>query len=501
MAAANENTPAQAPAQVSPSVVDTSKNQVDHVEECPNEDEQFQKMPKIEKVDEFGAHTKTDPKEIALVRKLDWYILPILWLMYFFNFLDRNAMVNGKLNNLDKDLGMKGTQYNTCVSILFVGYLCGQVPSNMILNRVRPSMYMAGFSLAWSIVSLLTYKASTYEHMLVCRFILGIVEAPFYPGALYMISLFYTRKEMATRMSIFYTGNMCASAFSGLIAAPIFSELDNKHGLAGWQWLFIIQGAFSIAVSIIAFFTLPDSPLKTRWLSPEQRQLAHNRIALDTTNRREGTSVWTGLKEAVVDWRVWLFCFIDTCHLSANGFKNFLPTVMKSLGYNTTITLVLTCPPYIFAGFCSVAVAWSSGRNNERTWHTTISKLIAIVGFVLSCATLNVPARFIGIMLFVGATYGVNNIILAWVGSCCGQTDEKKAVAIALANTLGNAASIYTPYLWPDRESPRFLMPMMASAGFSGAVIIGAWVLRISFQRKNKKMREENPGETNFYVY
>lgn len=265
--------------------------------------------------------------------------------------------------------------------------------------------------------------------------------------------------------------------------------------------LFIIQGAFSIGVAILAFFTLPDSPLKTRWLSAEQRQLAHNRIVQDTTGRREGTSVWTGLKEAVSDWRVWVFCLMDNLHLSANGFKNFLPTVIDTLGYNTTATLALTAPPYIFSGFVSVAVSWSSGRYNERTWHITISKMVAVAGFVLSCATLNVPARFVGIMLFVGATYGVNNIILGWTASTVGQTDEKKAVAIAMCNSLGNLASIYTPYLWPSSAAPRYVQPMMASAGFSIGVVIVAWLMRFSLQRKNKKLKEQDPDVSNLYVY
>lgn len=172
-----------------------------------------------------------------------------------------------------------------------------------------------------------------------------------------------------------------------------------------------------MGIAILAAFTLPDSPLQTRWLTQEERELAHARIARDTTGRREGTSVWTGLREACTDWRTWVFCLMDNMHLSANGFKNFLPSVIKTLGYNTTITLVLTCPPYLFAAFVSVAVSWSSGRFNERTWHTTASKLIACAGFAISCATLNIPARFVGIMLFVGATYGVNNIILGWTAS------------------------------------------------------------------------------------
>ncbi|RDI78967.1 hypothetical protein Vi05172_g11047 [Venturia inaequalis] len=460
-----------------------------HIENASVNDELVQKLGTI---DRFGAHVKTDPKEIAL---------PILWLMYFFNFLDRNAMVNGKLNSLSKDLKLKGSEYNTCVSILFVGYLCGQVPSNMILNRVRPSWYMASFMAMWSIVSVLTYLVHDYKTMLVARFFLGITEAPFYPGALYMISQFYTKKEVATRMSFFYTGNMLASAFSGLIAAGIFAGLDGVRGLAGWRWLFIIQGAFSIAVSFGAFALLPDSPLKTRWLTAQERELAHSRMVLDTTaHREEGSSVWTGLREAVGDYRTWIFCLMDNLHLSANGFKNFLPTAVKTLGFSTTVTLVLTCPPYLVAGVASIVVSWSSGRFNERTWHITVSKAIAILGFALSVGTLNTAARYVGIVLFVGATYGVNNIILGWTASTLGQTNEKKAVAIALANTLGNLASVYTPYLWPDSGAPRFLTAMLASIAFSVGVVICAWIMRIVLKRTNKKLQEQENVIT-VYVY
>ncbi|OBR05506.1 MFS transporter [Colletotrichum higginsianum IMI 349063] len=485
---------------VSAGVVGGEANSINRVDTA-NDDADFQKMPKMDKVDEFGAHAKTDPKEIALVKKLDAYIIPILWLMYLFNFLDRNAIINARLNGLEKDLGLVGTQYNTCVSILFVGYICGQIPSNMILSRVRPSWYMAGFCMAWSVVSLLTFKVNSYSGMIACRFFLGITEAPFYPGALYIISMFYTRKEVATRMSLFYTGNMLASSFSGLIAAGIFAGLDGSMGLAGWQWLFIIQGAVSIGVAVAALFLLPDHPLTTRWLTPEQRQLAHNRIYIDTTGRREGTSVWTGLRDACVDWRTWAFCLMYHLHLAANGFQNFLPTVMQTLGYSTTVTLALTCPPYILAAAVGILVSWTSGRYNERTWHITILKSIVIGGFVVAVATLNIAARLVGIVFFVGATFGINNLILGWASSTLGQTDEKKAVSIAMCNTLGSIASIYTPYLWPSSGSPRYLTAWIASIAFSVGVIVIAWWLRISLQRKNKKTREQHPEETNFYVY
>lgn len=120
--------------------------------------------------------------------------------MYWLNYLDRNVITLARLDGLEDDLGLIGTQYNTAVSILFVGYILGQIPSNMILTRVRPSMYMGGFMAAWAVVSALTAICTDYKSLVLVRFFLGVVEAPYYPGALYVLSIFYTRKELATRI-------------------------------------------------------------------------------------------------------------------------------------------------------------------------------------------------------------------------------------------------------------------------------------------------------------
>ncbi|RBA20520.1 hypothetical protein FPRO05_07967 [Fusarium proliferatum] len=485
---------------------DTARNEhieraLDNVESRPNDDAIFSKFPKMDKVDEFGAHAKTDPREIALVKKLDKYILPMLWFMYLFNYLDRNALVNARLNSLEEDLGLVGTQYNTCVSILFVGYIAGQVPSNMLINRVKPSWYMAGFCLAWSVVSLVTFLANSYGSMVALRFILGVTEAPFYPGALFILSMFYTRKELAVRLAIFYTGNMIASSFAGLIAAGVFAGLDQKHGLAGWQWLFIIQGALSILTAILAFIFLPDHPLTTRWLSEEQRQLAYNRIYTDTTDVREKTSVWIGLKESASDWRTWALCLMYNLHLSSVGFQNFLPTVMRTLTDSNTIALVLTCPPYLLAAGIGIAMAWTSGRWNERTLHITVCKCIVMVGFIIAVSTLNIAARMFSIYLFVGFSFGINNIILAWISATVGQTSEKKAVSLAICNTFGNLAHVYTAYLWPSSDEPRYTTAWVSSIAFSLGVVFIAWGLRFHLKHLNKKTRRDHPEVTNFYVY
>ncbi|KAM0545830.1 hypothetical protein ACHAPJ_011157 [Fusarium lateritium] len=453
--------------------------------------------------DYSGAVKKTDPAEIRLVRKLDFRIMPTLWAMYFLNYLDRNAIAQARLNGLEDDLGLKGTQYNTCISILFVGYLLMQIPSNMLISssRVRPSIYMSICMMGWAVVSACTALVKNYTGLVLVRFFLGVAEAPFYPGALYLLSIFYTRKEIATRLSILYSGNIFATSFSGLIAAATFGTIDGHHGLKGWQWLFIIEGVLTFAIGIIGIFTLADSPLTTRWLSEDERQLAHDRMLKDTVGLQESNGARAGFKQAIRDPRLWLFCFIQNMHLSACSFNNFFPTVVGSLGFNSTITLVLTCPPYLVSGFFGYAAGISSGRFNERTWHITACMGMALVGYVISCATLNTPARYIACFLFASGAYAVNSMILGWVSATLGSTPEKKSVSLSIVNVIANASYIYTAYLYPKSDGPRYLIGMSSNAAFAVMCIAGTWAMRFWLVGSNKKLDRQGNADATRYAY
>jgi MFS family permease len=458
-------------------------------------------IPAVDRVDYFGAHEKTDPREIALVKKLDRWIMPMLWSMYWLNYLDRNAIALARLDDLEEDLGITDVQYSTCVSILFVGYLIGGVPSNMFLTRTRPSRYLGLVMMAWAVVSALTALSRDFTGLVLTRFFLGLCEAPYYPGAVYILSIFYNRKEVATRIAILYTGNILATAFAGLIAAGIYHGLSDVGGIAGWRWLFILQGAVTFVIAIFGYFILPDTPLTTTWLTPEERQLAHNRIELDTVENKGEASTWQGLKQATADPMCWLFAFMAHMHLAANGFKNFFPTVVETLGFDQTITLVLVCPPYLIAGAITILVSYSSGKFNERTWHITASKTVATIGFVAACLTMNTAGRYVSMVIFTIGTYAVNSLILGWCGSVCAQTKEKKAVAISMVTTIMNVSFIWTPYLWPTWDEPRYALALGSSAGFSMATAALAWVAKFVYMRKNKKLRENGYEEQNYYVY
>lgn len=353
--------------------------------------------------------------------------------------------------------------------------------------------------MCWAVTSACTALVHSYKGLVLVRFFLGIAEAPYYPGALFLLSLFYTRKEIATRLSILYSGNILASSFSGLIAAATFNTLDGVHGLQGWRWLFIIEGTVTFAVAAIAMFLLPDFPLTTRWLTERQRQLAHERIVRDTVGTTTSKGAKAGFLQAIRDPRLYVLAFMQNMHLSACSFNNFFPTVVGSLGFSDTITLVLTCPPYLVSGFVGILVGISSGRYNERTWHITACMGVAMVGFVISCATLNTAARYVSCFLFASGAYAVNSVILGWVSATLGQTAEKKAVSLSIVNVVANASYIYTAYLYPDGDGPRYLTAMSSNAAFAFACIASAWALRFWLQSSNKRLARA--GDNVVYAY
>lgn len=180
-----------------------------------------------------------------LVRKIDFIILPIIGILYILNYIDRQNLAAAKLQGITDDLNMTTQQFATSISILFVGYLPFQIPSNLIIAKIsRPGMYICCAVVIWGSISAATAAVKSYAQLLAVRAILGIAEAVFFPGAIYFLSAWYTKTELGKRIASLYIAQQVGNAFGGLFAAGIF-HLDGTHGIRGWQWLFIIEGQFS----------------------------------------------------------------------------------------------------------------------------------------------------------------------------------------------------------------------------------------------------------------
>ncbi|KAL9056364.1 MAG: hypothetical protein Q9162_002955 [Coniocarpon cinnabarinum] len=436
-----------------------------------------------------------------LMFKIDIRLLPLLVAMYLLNFLDRNNLSQARLGTLEEDLGMKGTDFNLATSILFVGYILMQLPSNLIITRVTPSRYIGVVMFIWGAVSAAQGGSSSFTGLVVARFFLGFVEAPFFCGAIMMMSSWYTRKELAHRIAWFYSGTSLANAFGGLIGAGVIGNLNGSHGIAGWRWLFIIEGSITCGVAIIAFFVLPNYPSTTSWLKAEERSYAEWRLLEDTgeADITDASGLLQGLKLALKDYRVYVFTLLQHTSLLSQTFQYFFPSIVKTLGYGNIETLLITAPVWIATFLISLVVTYTSGRFGDRSYHILILQAVAVIGNIIVVSTLSIGARFFGMFLMPMGAVAAYQIIVAWVANSFPRPLVKRSACIAIANMFGNSATIYGSYMWSDADAPRYL-PGGTATAVIGLVVMGlTWTLRTWLDRMNKGLaaKEEVDSEGN----
>ncbi|KAM5356738.1 hypothetical protein ACJ41O_003384 [Fusarium nematophilum] len=427
--------------------------------------------------------------EKSLKRKLDMRLLACVWLIFVLNYLDRNNIAAAKVAGLADTLRLTAAQYATAVAILFVGYVLMQLPSNIFLAQMRPSVYLPACMAAWGLISTLTGVAQNAAGLYALRFFLGFVEAAFYPGALFLISSWYRRSEMGLRSAILFSATQLGSAFSGLIGAGIKGGLEGSRGLESWRWLFLIEGSITIFVALCSVLVLPDWPSTTRWLTPTERAVAEWRLIQDAGQVDEDDEKWSyGFKLAFKDWRLYIFAAMFFCLQVAAATSNFFPSVVQTLGYSRVATLLLTAPPYILGLIISVVNNWSADRLNNSSFHVMWPLALAIVGFVVAAAALQTGPRYFAMMLMVGGGHGANAVVLAWTQKTMLRPRIKRAAAVAFVNAFGNISQVWTSYLWPDSAKPRYVLAMSVNSGFALGTIILALVMRIILQRANKKL-------------
>ncbi|KAK7688346.1 hypothetical protein QCA50_008718 [Cerrena zonata] len=446
--------------------------------------------------DELLAPEQRVQAEKRLVRLLDMRLLPTIILIFLMNYSDRNALAAARVEGLQDDLHLTDIQYSTVLAVLYVLYIPAQVPSNMILNRIarylfsrhqliadglccRPSYYIPACTVLWGLTSALTGITKDYRGILAARIALGLPEAAFYPGAVYLLSCWYTRKELALRSAIMYGGSMISNAFSSIIAAGILSSMEGVKGIRAWRWLFFIEGSITITIGFFAIWALPDYTHNTRWLSPSQRRLAQIRLAedageIDEDSKRE--SALSGLIQALKDPKVPLFGLMTCSQLLGMSFMNFFPTLTSTLGFNTTISLLLAAPPWILTTIISCVNAWHADRTGERYIHTAGWWWIAIVGYIIGLTTASVAGRYVALFLMTPGFSAVP-MVFVWVANAVPRPPAKRSAAIGVTNGLGTCGLLIGSFAWkaewgPDYHPSMFIgIATLVFASFLGLVI------------------------------
>ncbi|KAM0747982.1 putative nicotinamide mononucleotide permease [Meredithblackwellia eburnea MCA 4105] len=432
-------------------------------------------------------------EERHLLRKIDYTLLPTLFLLLILNYLDRNALASARVQGIEADLKMVGTNFNTAISVLFVGYILGQIPSNMILSRSRPSLYLSACVFIWGAVSLCTGLVKTYHQLIAVRVLLGLTESPYFPGALFLLSAWYTKKELAFRTAFLYSGSLLSGAFSGFISAGIQHGLNGAKGMESWRWLFIIEGAITCVIAFLSYFALPDYPATTKRLTTREKAMAVYRLEKDVGSKDEDDMpLWASFKLAALDYRLYLLAMVVILKTTAGAVTQFLPTVVATFKYSKVMTLVLTAPPYLVTTVLSIVISRMSDRKPERCFHLAVPLAVGLVGFAVAAATTKTAPRYFSLFLMLGGLFGSYNVALAWISSSFPRPRAKRASAYAIINSLGNIAQIWSPYLYPKSDGPKYSTAFVTNSVMTAGSIAFCLILRYCLKRNNDQMDRED---------
>ncbi|EJD01119.1 MFS general substrate transporter [Fomitiporia mediterranea MF3/22] len=389
--------------------------------------------------------------------------MSIMIVIYILNYIDRNNAAAARLRGFEDDLGLKGQEFNTLLSILYVGYIIMQIPSNMLLNYIgRPSIYIPACMVIWGMISVLTGICTNFVGALLARFFLGFVEAAFFPGAIFLLSKWYTREELGLRVCLLYCGNIISNAFGSLLASGVLDGMQGKLGRAAWRWLFFIEGSLSIAIALLSMFILPDFPTTTRWLSPIERQLALRRMERDgdlNVSDQEDPDAHakqrSGFWQALSDWKVWWLAVALSSEVIALSFNAFFPTLTATLGYNTTVTLILVAPPWFLAAIAAFLVARHSDKVGERFYHIAGPLAVGLIGYIIAMSTMNIAARYVSLFL-MALTFSGYVVIMTWVSNSIPRPPAKRAVALAFVSCFSQLGNIAGSYIFPKNWGPTY---------------------------------------------
>lgn len=320
--------------------------------------------------------------ERATLRKVTRRLLPFLLLLYVVAYIDRVNIGFAALQ-MNEDLGLSAAMYGFGAGIFFLGYVLFEVPSNLVLARVGARIWIARIMFTWGVISVAMMFVTTPMGFYVLRFLLGVAEAGFFPGIIYVLGDWFPQRQRARAVSWF----MLAIPLSVVIGGPlagVLLTLDGRLGLTGWQWLFLVEGLPAVLLGFVVLVYLDDRPEDAHWLGADEKAwlVAEVRAEQRQAHERHGVSLLAALAHPVV-WALGFICFI--CQTGSYGLTLWMPQILKGFGGLTDLEVgLLAAIPYACAAAGMVLVGASSDRSGERFWHLAMTLFVAAVGFAAS---------------------------------------------------------------------------------------------------------------------
>jgi MFS transporter, ACS family, tartrate transporter len=378
--------------------------------------------------------------ESRVLRKISLRIVPFVMLLYFIAFIDRVNISFAALT-MNKDLGFSPTVFGFGAGIFFLGYFLFEVPSNLVLNKIGARIWIARVMITWGIISGAFAFVQGSTSFYVLRFLLGAAEAGFFPGIILYLSFWFPARSRAAMTAIF----MAAAPISVVLGSPVSAallEMNGIWGLAGWQWLFLIEAAPALVLGVVVLFYMTDKPEHATWLKDDERKWLVDTMAAEQAGKAAvaSHSVWRGLADLRVIALAVVY-FGTSAGLYTLGI--WAPTIIKQLGLSSMAVGFLNSIPPTVAVIATVIWSWHSDKTGERTWHVVLACLFASVGLVLA-------GNAVGVIGVVAALTIVNIGITSckpplWSMPTLFLSGPAAAAGIATINSIGNLGGFVGP--------------------------------------------------------
>ncbi len=380
--------------------------------------------------------------ESRVYRKVGKKILPILMLGMFISYIDR-ANLGVIAEPLSMDLGLTVASFGLAAGFFYIGYLVFEIPSNMVLAKVGARLWLGRIMITWGLVTVAMAFMQNEVTLYIMRFLLGAAEAGFTPGVILFLAIWLPARLLPQAMSWFNLAVPVALAIGSVVTSSILL-LDGVAGIAGWRWVFVIEGIPAIAIAIIIFSMLPSTPAKAAWLDDAEKAY----LAANVSQKAEaGAHELKRLPAALRRPSLWVFAL--TYFFILIGFWSityFLPTIVKEqFGLGVVESGFISAIPWIFSAIVMFAIVRSIARTGERRWHLTIPMIAAALGLLVGVISGNPFVSLAGISIAAAGFFAVLSTFNATVAQV--YAGALAAVSIALVNSVGNISGLVGPYI------------------------------------------------------
>ncbi|TRX87752.1 hypothetical protein FHL15_011357 [Xylaria flabelliformis] len=395
-----------------------------------------------------------DPNAAKRLRwKIDLRMYPILFVIQIFSFLDRINIGNARIQGLTEELGLYGNRYNIVLFAYFIPYILLEVPSNIVIKKTRPCLMFS-----WGIVNMSMGFVKSFTQLVVLRTLLGVLESGVLPGIIYLTSMYYKRHDFQARMTIIFFGSVLAGAIGGLLAYAI-AELDGHCNFRAWRWIFIIEGAATAAVSLVAVFLIVDWPSQCKFLSIQEKALLNRVLAEDgTAEARMDTLNKQACKLIFSDWKIWLGALIYFgIGVTAYSLSFFMPTILVEFGWKAREAQVQSIPIYAVASAFMFSVAWLSDRYRHRYGFVMLCCVLTTIGFLLQLCqeSLSRDARYVSLFLLAMGGFTLPPLSISWLANNL-SGHWKRAFGAGIQVALGGISGVIATNIFIDSEAPRY---------------------------------------------